>query len=568
LSIIPQRKKERINKKVIPHLRKAIEWYHRDKLQRAEQELTIAISNYKKEKTRASDITRDFAALYNNLASKYFFKKNYDKAFRLLLRALKGKQESIPNDIDSIKGTLNNLLNAGLLTCKFDELLNVVKELFIAYSDKSDFKNYLVSCIEKIERVQKNEPELMVAGMQIASFNFTTPIGDLVYFPKAFEEIEPIFGSQLILTDHKTLECSFNLKIPETGSKTIVPFMTDSWKKSRPSELESKIANSAPIFVVLLSENARIPSNSVQVKDTSGRLVKFSFGITFTEFYIPSSYPRFGYSFGNPAEIPNCKSYKYFRGKAAIIEWELNSGEEYQIQLSVKNYEQRPSSDDQFSLRLGILLPFKKIAYSTSCFKHTNKIFVDGIQARKIGYFDDRDRPNSLSLQYEPTSISENHFTNTPFIEMDSGKQTYDITPTLCKNDNDYSVFGVFLRFRVAKEMMSIATIEWEQPIPTALSHLLLDKLYGFPPLCQYDIVNNSKREVNLSFKTEIEGYSTAQEENRLILPYSSLKINHTPLFKQSISSLSETCKASLRLNAAIGNESVLKKTIEITLPA
>ena len=75
MSIIPQRKKERINKKVIPHLRKAIEWYHRDELQRAEQELTIAISNYKKEKTRALDITRDFAALYNNLASKYFFKK-------------------------------------------------------------------------------------------------------------------------------------------------------------------------------------------------------------------------------------------------------------------------------------------------------------------------------------------------------------------------------------------------------------------------------------------------------------------------------------------------------------
>ena len=46
------------------------------------------------------------------------------------------------------------------------------------------------------------------------------------------------------------------------------------------------------------------------------------------------------------------------------------------------------------------------------------------------------------------------------------------------------------------------------------------------------------------------------------------MKVNHTPLFKQSVANISETCEASLKLNVAVGNESVLKKTIEITLLA
>ena len=275
------------------------------------------------------------------------------------------------------------------------------------------------------------------------------------------------------------------------------PFVTDSWKKSRPKQLESKIANAAPILVVLLSENAHIPSSSIRIKDGRGRLVNFDFRITYTEFYIPDSYPRFGYSFGQPAEIPNCKSFKYFRGKAAVFEWELVSGEEYQIQLSVKNYEQQPSSNDQFTIRLGFLLPFRKIRYAASHFKHTSKISVDGVQLRRIGYFDDRDRPSGVSFQYEPTSISENQFTNGLSLDGDSKKQTYDITPKSCEGEDGYSVFGLSLRFRVGRERMSIATIEWEQPIPTALSSLLLDKVYGFPPICQYDIVNNSKKEAN-----------------------------------------------------------------------
>jgi tetratricopeptide (TPR) repeat protein len=569
LPIIPQRKIDRINKKVIPHLRRAIELYQREKLQKSEQELTIAISNYKKEKTFVLEISQDFAALHNNLGTMYLLRKNYSKAFRLFSKALQGKRECRPTDIESIRKTVENMINAGLLICKFDELLNVMKELITTYSNEANFKNYLIGCITKIERVQKNEPELSVAGMHITSFNFITPIDDLVHFPEAFEDIETHLESQLILIDHKTLECSFKLTIPDSKTKPVVPFVTDYWKKLRPKGLESKIENAVPLLVLLLSENGHIPLNSVKVKDKLGRLVKFDFKIVFTEFYIPDSYPRFGYSFGDIAEIPNCKSFKYFRGKAGILEWELISGEEYQIQLSIKNYEQLPSSDELFTMRLGILLPFKRVKYNTSHFKHTSKISIDKVLLKRIEYFNDRDRPRSFSFRSEPSSISENQFANDFLPMADSGKQTYDITPPRpCKNDDDYSVFGIYLRFKVGSEKMSIATTEWEQPIPTALSHLLLDTRYSFPPLCQYDIVNNSKNEVILNLKTEIEEFTNIQEENTVILPYSTVRVNHTPLFRQSIVDLSETCDANLLLSAIVGNEPILKKTLRISLLA
>lgn len=91
-------------------------------------------------------------------------------------------------------------------------------------------------------------------------------------------------------------------------------------------------------MTILLSENEHIPANTVKIIGAAGNSVEFGFRIAFTEIYITDSYPRFGFNFGNPPEIPDCKSFKYFRGKAAILEWKMKSGKEYRISLNVKNY--------------------------------------------------------------------------------------------------------------------------------------------------------------------------------------------------------------------------------------
>lgn len=79
------------------------------------------------------------------------------------------------------------------------------------FADEDKFKTYLTQSLELIEKVQNNEPLMLISGMEIATPASSRRIDDLVHFPEAFEDIEMILASQFILSDHATLECSFVL---------------------------------------------------------------------------------------------------------------------------------------------------------------------------------------------------------------------------------------------------------------------------------------------------------------------------------------------------------------------
>lgn len=553
---------------MIPHLKKALDYLNRNSLRKSEHELIIATRNLKKEKTRPPEILHDFAALYNNLGVKHLEKKNVEKAFGLFSKSLKLKIECEPGNIPAVEGTFKNMFSTALLCCKFDYLSNTIKLLLKKYSNEQNFRNYLETCLKTTVGVQSNEPGIFISNMRLVSPDSSRGIDDFVYFPKAFEDIEVTLRSQLILSDHTTVNCCFTISTKNLKANIPVPYEVDSWKKERPPHLESKIKNSTPNLVIFLSENEHIPRNTVKVRDKSGKSIEFDFKIVFTEFFVPDSYPRFGHMFGDPPEIPYCKSFKYFRGRAGSLEWEMKAGEEYRIELDVKNYETPPSTNSQFNMRIGILTPFKRVRLGRSHLRHTNKIVIETIQQKRIKYFEDRDRPGGILFSAEPNSISEKQFFNGLAPRPDADKNLYDITPESDIVFDDYSIFGLSFHYKVLPERLLISTFEWEQPIPTAFSHLLMDERFDFPPLCQYFIINNSKKEVMLTITTEIEGYTNKQEDSKTILPYSTERINHTPLFKRGIIALRETCVANLKMRAITKNETIVLKTRKIDLLA
>jgi hypothetical protein len=232
--------------------------------------------------------------------------------------------------------------------------------------------------------------------------------------------------------------------------------------------------------------------------------------------------------------------------------------------VSIKNYQNINLTDEKFSMRTGILLPFKHVNYRNCYFKHASKLDIQRITQKDIAYFDNKHIGISLGL--EPTSISEKEFSG-DMSSVSTGKQAYDLTAMISKKD-DYSVFGLFIEYAVFPESLSIATFEWEQPIPTALAHLLLDNKLGFPPLCQYDIINNSKDEYTLTLKTEIDGYTDEIEETKIIVAYSTNKINHTPLFNQNKINLRETREASLITSVTSMGNILSKRTSRVVLLA
>ena len=559
MSDISQRKKLRVSKKVIPHLKKAIDYYEKDELERAEQELILAKVNYKKEKTLFLEIAHDFASLSNNLGVKYIIKRNYNKAFQLLSKALEYKLEWFPNDNQNIKGTFESLVNAGLLCCKFDELTVLVEKLSAKDTD-GGLKSYLDMTLEKISKTQNNEPLFFVAGMQIGNRDMAQSIDGFIHFPKAFENIEVDFDSQLILTDHASIDCSFSFFV-NSHERIPTAYEVDSWKKICPPELQPNVNNATPNLIIFLSEDEHIPENSIKLKDDLGNIVEFDFKIVFTDFYIPSSYPRFGYCFGQPHEIPNCKSFQYFRGKAAVFQWDIQSNSKCKIELTIKNFEDIASTENQFNARMGILLPFKKINYHPSFFRHTNKLTIDKVIQKQIKYYTNRDNPSGFSLVREPNSLSIEQFNSGSLIAGDPSKQMFNITPEGNEENDDYSILAVSVTYRVSDESLSIAIVDWEQPIPAVLSNMLMDERFGFPPLCLYDILNNSKEEIILNFITSVEGFTYEQKESKAIFPYSRTKVNHSPLFMPTIENLTETREVHLRACVLKGGQTILEKT-------
>jgi len=565
---ISSKKKERIAKKVIPHIGKAMTYYSKDSLQNSERETLIAYGNLRREGVYAPEIMHDIAALYNNLGAKYFAKRDYKKAFDLFSKSLGLKIKHESKDSPSIEGTFRNLFNPALLCCEFTYLEGTIERLMKAHSNVTDFVKYLQGCLDRTRKVKNDEPEIIIAGIHFASPILTTPIDDPVYFPESFKDVEIDLELQMTLTDHSTLNCLCTMVIPNRRQKIPIPYEKDSWKTKRPPNLEPRVADSTPNLVIFLSENGHIPTNTVTIRDEAGAYIEHNFRITFTEFFIPNSYPRFGYNFGDPPEIPHCKKFRYFRGKAAVLEWKAETGKKYRTEFCVKNYEEPHEANGLFSLRLGMLTPFAKARIRQSDLRYTEKVTLEEIKQNMIKYFEDRERPAAIAFSLEPNSLSETQFLQGSTPRGDSNQRHYYLTTQSNPGFDDYEIFGLSLRYRVSDQHVSIASFEWEQPIPTALSHLLMNASFGFPPLCRYDIINNSNRETMLSFSTEIEGFTDRQEDSKTILPRSIEHVNHTPLFKLETANIAETCTANFKTLAMLKNEILAQSTRPIRLLA
>lgn len=567
MTTISPKKIEDIRNKVIPHLQKALDYLNNNSLIESEGELVIAETDLQKEKIRPPELWQNLAELYNNLGAKHLIEKNVEKAFKLLSKSLKLKIECDPRNIPSVEGTFRNMFKAALLCCEFEDLSNTIKDLLDRYTNEQKFKDYLERCQKITARVQNNEPGIFIANMRLGSFDFSRSIDLPIYFPKAFEDIEIDLKSQLILSDHATLNCCFTMST-ENLTNIPVPYEIDSWKRERPLHTQSRIRNPTPNLIILLSENEHIPRNTINVRDKSGNAIEFDFRTVFSEFFVADSYPRFGDAFGDPPEIPHCKSFKYFRGKAGVLEWEMKVDDVYTIELDMKNYGKPLSANSQLSMKIGILTPFRRVKFDSSVLRYTSKIAIENIQQKRIEYFKDREGPGVISLQAEPNSISDKQFFDGLTPRVDAERKLYDITPEPEIIFDDYAIFALSFCYRILPENLSISTFEWEQPIPTALSHLLMDQRFSFPPLCQYSIINNSKKEVVLTIATEVEGFTNKQEDSKIILPYSIEYVNHTPSFKLNTINLRETCVANLKTRAAIGDEIVAQKTRKIELLA
>jgi hypothetical protein len=557
LSNIPQKKQARLDKKVLPHLKRAFRYANQKALDSAERELKLAASNYRKENIEIAELHRQFAGFFNDLGAFYANSRDFDRAFQFFLDSIDFAKDTLV-----FKKVYENLLNVGLGSCKFDELLKVTESLSLSTIEK-DLKEYLKQAMVRIKAVENNEPYgLYVTGFSVGNNFLRRPLPELIYLPNSLGKLEADFSYNLTMVDHATIDCSCVLSLSDLEAELPLPYQDDAWKVKLPPELASRIPNSTPNFTIFLTETEHIPINQISIRDSAGSKIDFEFVTLFGEFHIPDSYSRFGYSFGETREFPLCKSCKYFRGKVGLIKWNMHAKETYFIELSVKNYQSLASTNETLEFRLGFLLPFKKVNYKSGLFNYTRTLEIKRIQVQEIPYFTDKSL--AIALTAEPNSVSKSHFTKGEIPKQENA-QPYIIKVA---KSFDFTILGLSFEYIIRPETISIATFQWEQPVPTSLSHLRLDNRFGFPPLCQYQIVNNSKQEVRVAVKTEIERFTNATEELKVILPYSINNVFHTPLFNDRKVSLREAQECNFVTSVKCEEKLFFKKNARITILA
>ena len=562
MSNISERKLRRLEKKVRSHIIRANRHFQNNNAKRCEIEIQIAYKNLRKENIFPDFIMREFSAIYNNLGLLYFKRDNLTKCFTYVSKSLNIKID-IEDEINNIKGTFKNVVDSALYCCEFNYLIEKISILKDVLKSDDEFIKYMESINDIIRKIINNEPQFYMAGLTVFGKEEYETIGDFVYFPNYFKDINSKLNYEIILDDHSTLNCRIYLDT-DTAEQVDDPYKNNGWKIFSPPHLTRKITSSTPNLIIFLSPWQHIPENSVEIKDNEGNSIDFELEKTISEFHLPDSYPKFGYSFGEEKKkIPKCKSFKYFRGLACILRWKIIFGLRYSIILKIKNLIFK--EDFSFYTKMGFLVPFKSVKYNNCNILFKDIYEIIGLKQKYVKYFENRDNPGAILFTTEPDSISDKQLIeyNIPIKDHKYNKYIIHHEEFL----EDYHLDLIFFNYKLKDNSISISTYIWEQPISVVFSNYIMDKKYSFPALCTYSILNNSESEVDVNLTTIIDGYTYKYEEMKTILPKSNILIKHNPIFDSNKLS-NETKEATLNMKVDSNGKVIYNQTEKVRLLA
>jgi len=561
---------------VLPHLTRSQRHLLSGKLKRAQDELHIAIRNLRLEKVRPIKVLQDIAGLYNNIGVGYLKRGRVTKAFFMFSHSLEMKKQlRLRFDPESLKGTLRSFVLVGIIVCEFKRVLEEIEEFKDMFKKDLDFSRYLEQQRNIIDKIRKNEPQMLIAGASFGSETLVQPLPSGVYLPKIFSQlVAQISECDLRFLDFETLICSIQFTVKsrdKTISKIENPYSEDPWKINLPEELKPKIENSSPNLLVFLDHYEHIPQTTIELVDSRDRELPYEVKTIFAEFFTPESYPRFGYSFLEKHIIPKCKEFKFFRGRAKVFEWRLKLGERYRVKFHIKTYHERKKNGKKKLLSLqstiGFLFPFRYTEFHQLRTFSTREIVVDKITMKPIKYFKERTGAGTIILAEEPKSLdSKSIVDGEKFERIDAFHYSRGDSDLVL---DDYRLLGLNIEYSLSKGEISVSTRTWEQPIPIGIYHLIINTKFGFPPLVTYVAMNNSDSEVKLTLSTKLYTVSNEVKTQASILPRSIEKIEHTPTIDpKKIREIAETRIADLMCQVEFQRRKLLVQTHKIRLLA
>ncbi len=554
---ISPKKRARIGRTVIPHLKRSDYFLASGKPIKAETEVNKAIGALRKERAMPPDLMQIIADKLHSIGVMILDDGEFENAVSLFTKSLRYKIEFSTKG-ESILSTKHGLTVACIFSCHFDLAKNLIEELReeALKTGNTDLLKAAEEYHHQLTSIMKNEPLIAIseARLNITGQEKKYPIGTDIYLPRLFNDLEAIIDRVELTTSHDRILCSIDFQICEKGNPiTLKPYEEDSWKNSS-SPLWRTIPEGTDNFFVFIEDGMVINENEVKIQADNEILLRLNMRVG--DVFIPDSYPMGGVSFPknrkhHPATdlIPTCKNFMFFRGRWCAFRWKLRVNEKYRIEFPV--HISNPNvkfAENELSFRIGFFFPFKFFKLSKVNVASRSDLRLLTARNSLVSYMRTRgpvgawcfyfDGKNAVPSPPKPWSLEQEPMKNYELINSNSIVEDY----CLLKFQFSYQL--------PEKVLVSVKT--WNDVIPTGIYHSSSSSHEYRIPLAEYHIINNTTSAQRMELRTQILGFTEEERDFCTVPKKSALNIYHSPkMLPESLTTIGPNTNCQIRTIAS-----------------
>lgn len=543
---ISAKKRARIGRLVIPHLKRADYFLVVKKPIRAYGEINKAVRALKREGIKPEDLMQNIADKLHSTGVMALDDGKFENAIPIFTKSLRYKNEFTKNR-ESILRTKHGLIVAYTFSCHFDLAKNLIEELKeeALKTENGELLKVVEKYHSRLMRIVRNEPLIGVSGarLTITGQERKYPLANDLYLPKLFNNLEAIIDRIELKPSYNKIICSIEFQIVKKRDlEALKPYEEEQWKNSF-SPLWRTIPEGTDNFVVFIDNGMTINEKEVKIQNKDE--IKFRLNMRLGDVFIPDSYPRTGDYFpknrkDHPATnlIPKCKKFMFFRGKWCAFRWKLRLNTKYKIKFPIYTSQLHGKmSKRDLSSQIGLLFPFKFLMIRKVKVVPKNDLMLWGASLNLFSYMKTQspvgawrfyfNGKNAVPSPPKPRGLSRKTPTKCCKLIHHNAKcfESVDQKTIIVK---DYNLLKVQFSYKLPEKML-VSVRTWSDVIPTGMYYSATSSDEYRIPLAEYYIINNTTRTQKIELSTQILGFTEEKRDVLTVSEKSAFRITHSP---------------------------------------
>lgn len=546
-SNISSKKRARIGRLVIPHLKRSDYFLAAGKPIRAEREVNKAVRALHSEGIMPEDLMQIIADKLHSIGVMILDDGEFEKAIAIFTKSLRYKIK-ISKNRESILRTKHGLIVAYTFSCHFDLAKNLIEELKeeALKTENGELLKVVEEYHSRLMRIVRNEPLIVVsdARLTITGQERIYPLVNDLYLPKLFNDLEAIIDRIELKPSYNKITCSIEFQIAKKGDlETFKPYEEDPWKNSF-SPLWRTIPKGTDNFVVFIDEGMAINEDEVKIQNKDE--IQFRLNMRIGDVFIPDSYPRTGVYFpknrkDHPATnlIPKCKKLMFFRGRWCAFRWKLRLNKKYKIEFPIYTSKLNGKfSKRNLSSQIGLLFPFKFLTIRKVKVVSQRDLLLLTVSLNLFSYTRTRgpvgawrfyfDGKNAVPSPSKPYSLNQKTSLKSYEMIHSNSKKCFESVDEKAIIVKDYGLLKFQFSYQLPERLM-VSARTWSDVIPVGIYYSSTSSDEYRIPLAEYYIINNTTSAQKIGLSTQILGFTEEERDFCTVSAKSALRISHSP---------------------------------------